>query len=394
MDLLAHLDDFSSTRLDFFELYWHVTMRKNILLLCISTLLTLCGCELLIRVLIPQASYHDVMYRAEKKLGWEFVPDKKVKVVYEGGINHFINFNQDGFRDTPFTKKTEAYKIMVLGDSFVSNIAVEDEEVFTQVMEEQIGSTSVYNFGVNGYGQIQEYLLLKEWLPRVKADLIVQFIYLRNDFTDNVAKFPWLFPRPTATFDANDKMQIEAPNFENHKAKEKPPIYYKSQLFLFIKRRLSQLKAKTANKTNALFIPPEIYTCRKPQSDDTVELYEIMQKLLLEINQYAKTNNTPVIFVLAPSLFQVEDSLWSELQVYDPTVVLQRDLPNQKLIAFAMENNLEMLDLMPLLREANRNESQLYHDKEQHWTVEGNRVVAHALAKYIKTRIKPNSPLF
>jgi len=359
-------------------------MKNNIILLCFSVLISLAISELVVRLIVPQSGYHDAMYQTESTRGWEFVPDREVRVVYSGGINHTINLNQDGFRDSDFRLKNEDAKVMVIGDSFVSNISVEDREVFTQVMEEQLSGTSVYNLGVNGYGQVQELLLLQEWLPLIDPDLIVLLIYLRNDFTDNVAKFPWLFPRPTATFGSDNEVLIKAPSFDGYKEKKKPPFYYKSHLYRFVKRRLNSLRSKTAEDSNNVFAPPEIYTCQVPLSDEIQAMYDTMQQLIGAIEHYARDHNTPIVFGLAPSMFQVQDDLWSQLQAYDPSVTLQRNLPNQKLLSFAEENNYTLIDLMPMLQEAHRDGAVLYNGQEQHWSAKGNELVANYLSTYLK----------
>lgn len=359
-------------------------MRKKIVLFVISTVVTLLICELLIRIAFPQISDHDTMFQFEENIGWEFIPDKEVQIVYEEGINHAMKVNEDGYRDTPFGEKKDSSKIMLLGDSFASNISVKDDEVFTRVMEDLLPNTSVYNLGVNGYGQVQEYMILKEWFPKIQPDLVVVLIYLRNDFTDNMGKYPWLYPRPTVAFNEGGSMQITPPSIANYTSKKKLPFYYKSHLFLFVKRRIATIKAKFSKEEDASYTPPEIHTCNTTFSDETKAMYEMMGKLMLEMNQYGKDNNTPIVFVLAPSLVQVEDALWTEVTEYDTTLRLQNDLPNTTLLAFAKANNLQMIDLMPSLQKAHRSGSKMYNTQEQHWTVQGNKVVADALSGYIK----------
>ncbi len=368
-------------------------MKKNILLLVISTVIVLTICELFIRILFPQINTHDAMFQFDESLGWEFIPNKKGTIVYEGGIDLTVQVNEDGYRDAPFRNKNEDTKVMVLGDSFVSNISVEDDEVFTQVMEDQLADTSIYNLGVNGYGQIQEYLVLKEWYPKLQPDLIMVLIYLRNDFTDNMGKNPWLYPRPTAVFDTDVPVQIIPPSKE-YKTKKKLPFYYKSHLYRFVKKSLSNIKSKTVKGDHASYTPPEVYTCRYPMTEESKELYDTMQHMILEIHQYGKNNNTPVIFALAPSMVQVESNLWSEVTAYDTGINLQNDLPNATLSAFAKANNISMVDLMPALKKAQYNGVKMYNPQEQHWTTEGNKVVADVLTTYVQEiKTKPQDSL-
>jgi len=86
-------------------------------------------------------------------------------VLTPGAVANTIQTNSLGFRDhaPPSNKKN---RIMVLGDSFVSNVSVKDDEVFTEIMETRMKDSDVMNFGVNAYGEVQEYLLLKNGLTR------------------------------------------------------------------------------------------------------------------------------------------------------------------------------------------------------------------------------------
>ncbi|WP_298311611.1 hypothetical protein [uncultured Aquimarina sp.] len=361
-------------------------MKKNILLLLISIVVMLAICEIVIRMILPQINDHDVMFQFDEKLGWGFIPNKKGSIVYDGEVNHIIQVNNDGFRDISFDTKAEPTKIIVLGDSFVSNISVEDNEVFTHLIENQLENTSVYNLGVNGYGQVQEYLVLKKWAPKIEPDVIVVMIYLRNDFTDNMNKNSWLYPRPTVVFNKDIPIQI-IPPVTDYKTKEKLPFYYKSHLYRLVKNSISNIKSKNEKDTNTSYTPPEVYTCRNPLSEETKIMYETMQRLLIEINTYGKSINTPVVFVLAPSMVQIEDYLWSQIEAYNKGFTLEKELPNTSLLTFAKVNQLKMIDLMPALQKSHRNGIKMYNIQEQHWTAAGNQIVAYVLSDYLQQKV-------
>lgn len=362
-------------------------MRTNFLLLLISTVCTLVLCELGVRFFMPQINEHDLMFQVDKDLGWTFIPNKRGNIIYEGGIRHTIQTNTEGYRDVPFDSKNENVKIMVLGDSFVSNISVNSATVFTRLMEEQLETTSVYNFGVNGYGQVQELLVLKKWAPQLKPDIALVLIYLRNDFTDNTYKTQWLYPRPSVAFNTEGGLQISPPS-QNYKKKEALPYYYKSHIFRLLKQSVANIKQKTTKDFSLEDLPPEHYICRTPFSKETALMYETMKRLVLEINAYGKTLDIPVVFALAPSLVQVNDELWLKLQEADKSVSLQRDLPNRELLDFAKTHAIEMIDLMPSLRHAQNKGISMYNIKEQHWTAEGNVLVAKVLCEYLENRTK------
>ena len=47
-----------------------------------------------------------------------------------------------------------------------------------------------------------------------------------------------------------------------------------------------------------------------------------------------------------------------------------------------------MIDLMPSLRHAQNKGISMYNIKEQHWTAEGNVLVAKVLCEYLENRTK------
>ena len=144
------------------------------------------------------------MFEYDAVLGWKFIPSKTGAILYGKEANHNIRTNELGFRggSLPFDSD-EQKKILVLGDSFVSNLAVKEHEVFTEIIEDKLENTVVLNAGVNGYSQVQQYLLLKQIYEKFKPDLILSMIYLRNDFHENLGGF-WLYPRPTVSWSSDE----------------------------------------------------------------------------------------------------------------------------------------------------------------------------------------------
>ncbi len=110
-----------------------------------------------------------------------------------------------------------------------------------------------------------------------------------------------------------------------------------------------------------------------------------MESLLTKISEEAYSQNIIPIFALAPSIFQVNKALWSELLVpkYDQNQNYDKSYPNKRMTTFANENNLFMIDLLPTLNSAYDEGYILYNKKEQHWTEKGNEIVAYTLQSFI-----------
>jgi len=367
---------------------------KNGSLVLLSFLFSIGVSEIIVRTFYPQISEHDNLFQFDSDLGWTFIPNKKSNIIFPGEANHSIKTNKDGFRDSSFLNfEKESAKIFVLGDSFVSNISVKNEDVFTEILEQNLTNTSVLNLGVNGYGTVQEKLLLEKWLPKINPNLIVFVIYLRNDFADNLKETNWLYPRPTVAWKEETKtlevLPFSISNFNNGNKNNSYWKFYKNlHLYHFIKNRSRNIKSNFLQKDTLSansYTPPESYLCRKVLSEETKLMYLTMEKLLVNISKTAQNKQIPLVFVLAPSIVQVENNLWEAIAppFSKKQEEYSRTLPNDTLMQFAKNNGLNMIDLLPMLQAETEKGKILYNPNEQHWTKEGNRLVANYLLSYI-----------
>jgi len=366
--------------------------KKEIILLLISIFFAMVLAELMLSRFYPQIHQSPKLFEHDASLGWRFIVNKSGSIAYPGEAHHYIQINSWGFRDGRVDPDIHAKrKLLVLGDSFVSNFAVADVDVFTEIMERRLIGTTVLNFGVNGYGPVQSYLLLRRWFNKIHPDVIIMLIYIRNDFKDNLGGF-WRYPRPFVTLQGNGTvLRIHPPPpFKPEDSAFHPYrfFYTRSHLFNLVDRNLSLFIHRFSKREPGAtsFSPPELYLCRTELSENTKLMYGIMETLLMEFNRYGKRRNTPVVFVLAPSLLQVEKNQWTsalskfgvDLDGYRPS------LPNEMLMQFARENNLFMVDLLPAMQAETQGGNILYHRKEQHWNHKGNRVAAEVLLGYLR----------
>lgn len=95
-----------------------------------------------------------------------------------------VTFNQDGFRafgniNTP----DSVVKIFFVGDSYTQSLEVSDDKLFYNLLSKKLPA-EVFAYGAAGYGNIQEYLVVKKYLSLIKPDIIVLQV-CDNDFMDN-----------------------------------------------------------------------------------------------------------------------------------------------------------------------------------------------------------------
>ncbi|MFA6223181.1 MAG: SGNH/GDSL hydrolase family protein [Desulfomonilaceae bacterium] len=74
-------------------------------------------------------------------------------------------------------------RILFIGDSFTAANDVSDSKTYYSLVGDAIGTT-IFAYGCGGYGSLQEYMILDEYLDAISPDVVVwQFCY--NDFFDN-----------------------------------------------------------------------------------------------------------------------------------------------------------------------------------------------------------------
>ena len=125
-------------------------------------------------------------YRYDSELGWANAPGL-AGIFERPEFSYPIQINQHGMRQREIATQKPAgtTRIAVLGDSFVWGIGVPDEDRLTELVEKELPSTEVLNFGVSGYAPVQYHLMAPRVMP-FDPDFIVLVFCLGNDFVDNV----------------------------------------------------------------------------------------------------------------------------------------------------------------------------------------------------------------
>ncbi len=123
-----------------------------------------------------------LMYMHDDTLGW--FPSKNTTGTFKGFNEVSVRHNSRGFRDEEHIP-VEKNRMMVLGDSFVWGYDVEEEYRFTEILDEKLENTQVFNLGVSGFGTDQEWLLLQKNYEFYKPDVVFLLFCTDNDRLDN-----------------------------------------------------------------------------------------------------------------------------------------------------------------------------------------------------------------
>jgi hypothetical protein len=146
--------------------------------------------EIALHLLVP---IEPVFVKWDPVLGVRHRPGMRAKWYRETSKPVWVQLNKFGFRSPPVTPEKPAgtFRIMMLGDSYLEGMQVPMEQVVSErlraCLERRLPGrrVEVINAGNMGWGQAEQSLFLNREGWRFSPDLVVAFLYLGNDLTDN-----------------------------------------------------------------------------------------------------------------------------------------------------------------------------------------------------------------
>jgi len=173
---------------------------KYLLFLFVLVVISLVFNEIFLRVFYPQplynecySEYHpnadgpDRVY--DSQLGW-FTAKNYFNCVYQAGTNKKIYkiHNSRGLRlerEVDYEKNNKT-RIILLGDSMTYGHGVDQNDTLAYILQSKLTDNyEVLPFGISGYGNDQEFILLKTEILKYHPDIVV-LSYFQNDIAENL----------------------------------------------------------------------------------------------------------------------------------------------------------------------------------------------------------------
>ncbi len=190
-------------------------------------------------------------YVFDKTLGWKNIENE--------------NYGFQAFGDTSSTKK----KVLIIGDSFTRAVQIDPNKTYYSYLSTL--PIELFVYGVDGYGTLQEYLVLEKYFDLINPDIvIIQLCW--NDFVENSIEFgtkshlninkikrPYLMDDATITYKdpSRDNLIIF---FANHYSKLLRFVLSRTRLFSYNIEQEIQLKGpehpvfqKASDITSSIF---------------------------------------------------------------------------------------------------------------------------------------------
>lgn len=291
---------------------------KNLLTLLFSTAIALVIIDISIYNIFPSWFPENEgnqyrFYEFDKYLGWTNLANSKGHYKRQE-FEYDIFINSDGMRDEEFHIQAGKKNIAVLGDSFVWGIGVAYNERFTEVIEKINPYVNVLNFGVSGYGQLQEYIQLDRVLKH-DVDGVILSICMANDILDNIHNERYGYQKPYAILSASKPgFSIEGYPLKNNKRFNKyldGNYHVGTGIEMLISKALTSKVLPVIKENNSSLLTDIDLYSKKENLDNNKkkrlsDAYEITEKIILEIRNEIKIRKPNATFsvLLAPSKFE------------------------------------------------------------------------------------------
>ena len=164
--------------------------RAKLAALLISAALAALVAEVALR--LAGVSYPN-FYQPHPVRGWELRPGAEGRWTKEGDAEVEINSRGMRDREVAVPKPPRTVRVALLGDSCTEALQVPVERTFARLLERELAScpavagrkVETLNFGVAGYGTIQELLSLRQQAWPLEPDAVVLAFYSGNDVRNN-----------------------------------------------------------------------------------------------------------------------------------------------------------------------------------------------------------------
>jgi len=373
----------------------------NVLLLAVSLAAVLAAAEAGLRALFPQpllettraADAGGPLTRRDAELGWTLKSDVAWPVgsaPWEDGLST----NAAGFRDAPHAeaKAPGAYRIAVLGDSFVFGSGVAQDAILTRRLAAHLGpGFEVVNLGVPGYGTDQELLTLRRWGRKLAPDLVLVGFFW-NDLMENVSDRIYGLPKPRFTLEGGRLVPHPPAGFSAPStfARLDASLASRSHLWSLLRNGLSSAGRIVGSSSEERPVSID-FSLKSPPASREAE-FALAFALLGAVRDEAAALGAPLGVFSVPPRFLVEGAVGARLlKVYGlPEDAFEED--GFRRVREACEaRGIPFVDLLPGFRREAAEGARLFLPTGIHWSAAGHDAAARHLAPAVRTGLSPVS---
>jgi len=294
-----------------------------------------------------------------------------------------LRYDKNGFRNDEDLANTH---IAVIGDSYIESEMLPNSMLVTTQLAELTRET-VVNLGISGYGPQQELAVLKRYALPLQPKTVIWVFYEGNDLLD-AGRYPGMVSFLKSNWDAVDTFWdrsfsrnaltrltravrgcTPATETDNGSIARATLTDTEGKKQLVYVKGGSRSTSLTKQELDAL----------KTTVETIKEGYRLLQDQEMRL-----------LVVFAPTAFRVYDNVADFKDVGDDATYWNlNDLPDRfRAMIAEISPDIEYLDLTPRLESAAKMNNLVFLPDDTHWSSEGHRVVASALAEALMTQPK------
>jgi hypothetical protein len=310
-----------------------------------------------------------------------------------GSVRIKTNAHGMHWRETPISDEAGRKRVAFLGDSFTFGCWASDvSRSFVGVFEQSLpsGRFEALNFGVGGYGLLDEELLLKELALKFDPAYVIVVSYTGNDFRDT-----WLGLEREDIVNGTSRL-----NEENLRSRvpakhliddERMPLDCPAPLWRRIAQNSSAFRRVAPLldledlcvrfRPNRNFVMPAFWSTLPPPEVAT-QARDAVFESLSRMESLTALNHARLAVVALPTAEQVYAEEPSG-RAFDTA------LPQAYLETYCRDRRIPYLDLLPLLRaQAASSNRRMYLQRDIHLNDFGHARVGQLIARWFESRVQ------
>jgi lysophospholipase L1-like esterase len=317
----------------------------------------------------------------------------------------FISISPLGLRDrrTDYEKAPGTFRVLLLGDSFLEGIQVQQadgvaERLEALLNEAGLGRVEVINAGVTAYGTGQEVLFYEQDVRRYRPDLVVLLCYVANDVKNNSYRLEIpgerrdLALKPYFDLDRAGRLQL----LPGPPPRPVQPLVRVARAccwtYNLLEGNLFARLGPPFQREGLEVVGGARNTFREvfdtTPNETWSQAWRITEALLGRLRDDARTDGAPFMIVGVPDWRSLTDDVWRRAlagsRLLDGRA--SPDAPTDRLGEVARRLGTPYLNLLPVYRQRTQvGDGPFYFTEDGHWNNAGHAVAAQTIADTLRT---------
>jgi hypothetical protein len=314
----------------------------------------------------------------------------------------FVSINSHGLRspEATYERKGNAFRILVLGDSFAEGVQVADDEVFPRRLEGFLDTPAcpveVINAGHAAYTTTNELLFYQHEGRKYHADLVLLVFDSENDVLENSAKLlgqiPFQYPdKPFFIYEGDKLVLRNYPMAEDPEPwatieRARRALARHSMLYRFVRSVGLPRLVRDAGASESLARLGPLGALLKDYPPEWNEAWRITHILLRRLQRAVERDGSRFAVAVIGASYEVSLRRLAA-RLYLTKLVHERDnLDSDKsyrlITAWLRRRGIPYVPVVQRMREhVLRTGRDGYYGWDGHWNAEGHAVAAEAVAR-------------